>query len=224
MSESFVAAKTLSRPWGPVAVCDYEGLNTSKVEARRFLWSAVNALVALLDLKDQVTGTHGAHMSNWALGMSKMLDLSPEEIEDLQIAATLHDVGKIGIPDAILKKEGPLTPEEWKIMERHSEFGWAITKEIIGMEHVSLFILHHHEFYNGRGYPAGLKGEAIPLGARIITILDCFDAMTQDRPYRKALSLERAVGELKKFSSVQFDPVLVDLFEHYVLHSADSGL
>lgn len=198
----------------------YQGLPSSHVDARRFRWSAVNALVALLDLKDQVTGTHGAHMSNWALGMTKMLDLPPEEIENIQIAATLHDIGKIGIPDSILKKEGPLTPEEWKIMDRHPEFGWAITKEIIGMERISLYILHHHEFCNGRGYPAGLKGEAIPLGARIIAILDCFDAMTHDRPYRQALSLERAVTELKKFSSVQFDPVLVDLFADYIIHSS----
>ncbi|MDD5542650.1 MAG: HD-GYP domain-containing protein [Acidobacteriia bacterium] len=202
---------------------EQSGFSSAPVDPRRFLWSAVNSLVGLLDLKDQVTGTHGAHMSNWALGMTKMLDLSSIEIEDIQIASTLHDIGKIGIPDAILKKEGPLTPEEWKIMDRHPEFGWAITREIIGMERISLYILHHHEFYNGNGYPAGLKGETIPLGARIITILDCYDAMTHDRPYRKALTPERAVGELKKFVKVQFDPVLVELFEHYILHPSTSS-
>jgi HD-GYP domain-containing protein (c-di-GMP phosphodiesterase class II) len=195
------------------------GADVSETSVRQLMLSAVNALVAFLDLKDQCTGTHGANMSNWALGMTKMLDLSPWEIEDIQIAATLHDIGKVGIPDSILKKEGPLDPDEWKIMERHPEYGWAITHEIMGMERVSLYILHHHEMINGKGYPAGLKGEAIPVGSRIITILDCFDAMTHDRPYRKALTLEQAVGELKKFSNVQFDPMLVNLFADCIIFS-----
>ncbi len=208
------------RPLFAGAGAEYRTTSTSDLRARHFLFSAVNAMIALLDLKDQVTGIHGTHMSNWALGMTKMLDLRPEEIEDIQIAATLHDIGKVGIPDSILKKEGPLNPDEWKIMDKHPEFGWAITKEVIGMERISLYILHHHEMYNGRGYPAGLKGEAIPLGARIITILDCFDAMTHDRPYRKALTLEKSVSELKKFAGVQFDPLLVNLFTEYILFSA----
>lgn len=192
----------------------------SKSSARFLLLSAVNALVALLDLKDQFTGVHGAQMSNWALGMTKMLDLSPRQIEDIQIAATLHDIGKVGVPDAILKKAGPLTPEEWKIMKKHPEYGWAITREIIGMERGSLYILHHHEYYNGKGYPSGLKGENIPLGGRVITILDCFDAMTGDRPYRQAMSQEAAVEELKRFSGTQFDPMLVSLFSEYILFSS----
>ncbi|MBZ5536648.1 MAG: HD-GYP domain-containing protein [Acidobacteriia bacterium] len=195
---------------------EYCSVPPGALEARRFLLSAVDSMVALLDLKDQCTGTHGAQMTNWALGMTKMLDLTPQEIEDIQIAATLHDIGKVGIPDAILRKDGPLQPEEWKLMKKHPEYGWAITKEIIGMEKVSLYILHHHENYNGKGYPAGLKGEVAPLGARIITLLDCFDAMTHDRPYRRAMSLDEAVGELKKFSGKQFDPGLVELFTEYL--------
>ncbi|MGB7623489.1 MAG: HD-GYP domain-containing protein [Terriglobia bacterium] len=196
---------------------EYCSVPPSALEARRFLLSAVDSMVALLDLKDQCTGIHGAQMSNWALGMTKMLDLTPQEIEDIQIAATLHDIGKVGIPDSILKKEDPLQPDEWKLMKKHPEYGWAITKEIIGMEKVSLYILHHHENYNGRGYPAGLKGERTPLGARIITLLDCFDAMTHDRPYRKAFSLDQAMTELKKCSGEQFDPGLVGLFTEYIL-------
>lgn len=198
----------------------YRNVQNSEVTARRYMLSAVNSLIALLDLKDQTTGVHGAHMSNWALGMTKMLDLHPHEIEDIQIAATLHDIGKVGVPDSILKKEGPLNAEEWKIMDKHPEYGWAVTKEIIGMERISLYILHHHEHYNGKGYPAGLKGEAIPIGARIISILDCFDAMTHDRPYRQALTTERAVAELRKFVKVQFDPVLVELFAQYILFTS----
>jgi HD-GYP domain-containing protein (c-di-GMP phosphodiesterase class II) len=198
---------------------EYRSMQPSEVDARRHMLSAVNALIALLDLKDQVTGVHGTNMSNWALGMTKMLDLTPNEVEDIQIAATLHDIGKVGIPDSILKKDGPLNPDEWKIMNKHPEYGWAITREVIGMERISLYILHHHEMYNGKGYPAGLKGEAIPTGSRIITILDCFDAMTHDRPYRKALSIEDAVKELKKFVNVQFDSTLVNLFADYILYS-----
>ncbi|MBZ5554596.1 MAG: HD-GYP domain-containing protein [Acidobacteriia bacterium] len=202
---------------------EYCSVPAATVEARRFLLSAVGSLVALLDLKDQYTGIHGAQMSNWALGMTKMFDLTPQEIENIQIAATLHDIGKVGIPDAILKKDEPLEPEEWKLMKKHPEYGWAITKEIIGMEKVSLYILHHHENYNGTGYPAGLKGEGTPLGARIITILDCFDAMTHDRSYRKALSLDRALAELKKYSGEQFDPELVELFTEYILFTSQEG-
>lgn len=199
---------------------EYCSVPATALEARRFLLSAVDSLVALLDLKDQCTGMHGAQMSNWALGMTKMLELTPQEIEDIQIAATLHDIGKVGIPDAILKTAQPLQPHEWKLMKKHPEYGWAITKEIIGMERVSLYILHHHENYNGKGYPAGLKGEIAPLGARIITILDCFDAMTHDRPYRTALSLDEALGELQKFSGEQFDPRLVELFTEYIVFTS----
>lgn len=219
LSEPSLQALKSPRPLFAGAGIEYRSTSTSELDARRFLFSAVNALVALLDLKDQVTGVHGTHMSNWALGMTKMLDLNPQEIEDIQIAATLHDIGKVGIPDSILKKEGPLTPDEWKVMDKHPEYGWAITREILGMERISLYILHHHEMYNGKGYPAGLKEEAIPLGSRIITILDCFDAMTHDRPYRKALSLEKSVSELRKFAKVQFDPILVELFAEYILFS-----
>jgi len=198
----------------------YRGLRSAELDARRYLLSSVNSLVAILDLKDQSTGTHGAQMTNWALGMTKMLDLGPQEIEDVQIGATLHDIGKVGIPDAILKKKDPLSAEEWRLMKKHPEYGWAITREIIGMERVCLYILHHHEFYNGQGYPSGLKGEAIPLGARIISILDCFDAMTNDRPYRLALSFEQAVSELKRLSGEQFDRDLVRLFTDYIVFTS----
>jgi HD-GYP domain-containing protein (c-di-GMP phosphodiesterase class II) len=178
--------------------------------------STLSALVQLLDLKDLTTGLHSSRLVTWVLTISKLVGLSPEETRQVEIAGVLHDLGKIGIPDAILKKPSKLTPEEQKIMRRHSEFGWAVMKNIPGCETASLLILHHHEMWNGEGYPTGLKGENIPLGARIVAVTDAFDAMTSDRCYRKATSPEYALATLERYAGKQFDPQLVALFAEYI--------
>jgi HD-GYP domain-containing protein (c-di-GMP phosphodiesterase class II) len=175
-------------------------------------FSTLCALVQLLDLKDLTTGVHSSRLATWAVTLSNLLGLSAEDTNQVEIAAVLHDLGKIGIPDAILKKPSKLTPEEQQIMRKHPEFGWAVTKDIPGYRKASVLILHHHEMWDGNGYPEGLKGEGIPLGARIVAVTDAFDAMTSDRCYRDKMSVERALGTLEKFAGTQFDSDVVTAF------------
>lgn len=131
---------------------------------------------------------------------------------DLRLFAQFHDIGKVGIPDQILFKNGPLTLEEMVIMKRHCEIGYRIAQASPDLLPIAEWILKHHEWWNGKGYPLGLKGEEIPLECRILAIADAYDAMTNDRPYRKALTREEALSEIKKCSGTQFDPRLVDMF------------
>jgi len=183
---------------------------------RDVTFSTLCALVQLLDLKDFTTGVHSSRLVTWAVTLAKLLDLPAEEARQVEIAAVLHDLGKIGIPDEILKKPSRLTPKEQTIMRKHPEYGWAVMKNIPGCESASLLILHHHEMWDGRGYPAGLKGEDIPLGARIVAITDAFDAMTSDRCYRKALSTEKALSTLEQYAGSQFDPSIIRLFVEFI--------
>jgi HD-GYP domain-containing protein (c-di-GMP phosphodiesterase class II) len=185
-------------------------------QIRDFTFSTLCALVQLLDLKDLTTGVHSSRLASWAITLAKLLGLSAEETKQVEIAAVLHDLGKIGIPDEILKKDSKLTPQEQAIMRKHPEYGWAVTKNIPGCQMASLSILHHHEMWDGRGYPAGLKGENTPLGARIVAITDAFDAMTTDRCYRKAMPIEQALGTLEQFAGTQFDPAIVAIFVEFI--------
>jgi HD-GYP domain-containing protein (c-di-GMP phosphodiesterase class II) len=124
----------------------------------------------------------------------------------------LHDIGKIGVPDSILRKAGPLTAEERAIMNKHPEYSWAILRVFPGLERASLYALHHHESFDGAGYPAGLKGSEIPIGSRIISVIDSFDAMVSNRPYRKGLPYDEAVRRLTQASGIQFDPEVLQRF------------
>jgi HD-GYP domain-containing protein (c-di-GMP phosphodiesterase class II) len=191
-------------------------LKSLEQKIRDVTFSTLCALVQLLDLKDMTTGVHSSRLVEWAITMAKLMGLSVEETRDIEIATALHDIGKIGVPDEILKKPAHLTPEEQTIMRKHPEYGWAVMKNIPGCESASLLILHHHEAWNGSGYPAGLQGNAIPLGSRIVAIADAFDAMTTDRCYRKGMPAEVALTRLEKFAGVQFDAELVDVFASYI--------
>ena len=124
----------------------------------------------------------------------------------------MHDIGKIGLPDSILLKPGKLTPEEYATTKKHPEYGWAILRSIPGFERTSLLVLHHHERYDGKGYPAGLAGKEIPLGSRIVSIVDSFDAMLSSRAYRNALPVDEAVRRLVADTGAQFDPEIAPLF------------
>src|SRR5262245_38425062 len=137
------------------------------------------------------------------------MEIHGPDLPDIYRGALLHDVGKIGIPDAILRKPGKLTPEEWVEMRRHPEIGYRILHGINFLEAAREIVLSHQETYDGSGYPRGLKGKEIPLGARIFAVVDTLDAMTSDRPYRKALPYQRARAEILKFSGTQFDPEVV---------------
>lgn len=179
----------------------------------------VLALVELLDLKDLYTGMHSTQLAQLAMAVGQRLGMSGNELWDLEFGATLHDVGKIGVPDTILHKPGRLTPEERAVVRRHPEFGWQVTHVIPGLERASLYILHHHERWDGGGYPAGLRGTLIPLGARIVAVVDAFAAMTTSRCYRLALPREEAIRRLRADSGIQFDAQVVACF----LELADTG-
>ena len=166
----------------------------------------------LLDLKDLGTGTHATRLAEWAVLVARELGVPSAELRDIEIASLLHDIGKIGVPDAVLNKPGSLTDSERSQVERHPEYGWAILRLLPGFERVNLLVLHHHERIDGSGYPAGLRGEEIPLGARIVSVVDAFDAMTSDRPYRRVLPLEEALRRLTAERGTQFDSRIVDLF------------
>ncbi len=178
--------------------------------------SSRNAIVKTVDemlkARDFITEGHADRLQKLVVRLGKLLEFSEARLNDLRLLAQFHDVGKIGIPDKILFKSGPLTEEEQEIMRRHSEIGYHIAQSIREFAPISEWVLKHHERWDGTGYPLGLSGEEIPLECRILLIADAYDAMTSDRPYRKALSQEKAVEELKKYSGSQFDPQLVQFF------------
>ena len=174
--------------------------------------SLVCAFNQLLDLKDISTGVHSTRLAEWALRVSRKMNLPEERSYQVEVAALLHDIGKIGVPDAILKKNGPLTSDERALINRHPEYSWSILRLFPGLEEASLYALHHHESMDGSGYPAGLQGSDIPLVSRIICVIDAYDAMVSNRCYRPGLPHEEAVRRLIKSSDSQFDPVVVRAF------------
>jgi HD-GYP domain-containing protein (c-di-GMP phosphodiesterase class II) len=179
-------------------------------ELQRVQESMFSGLSTVLQMKDLATDMHSGRLAEWAVRVAGRLGLDPQYQRDVETAARLHDIGKIGIPDVILHKPGALTRDERLIINKHAEYGWNALRGISGFERVSLFVLHHHERIDGKGYPARLKGEAIPLGSRIISLIDAFDAMISNRCYRKALPLDEAVRRLESGSGTQFDPKLVE--------------
>ena len=174
--------------------------------------SVICAMNQLLDLKDLNTGVHSTRLAEWAVRIGRDLGLDDECLRDLEAAAILHDIGKIGIPDAILRKPSKLTEDEYAVIKKHPEYGWAVLRAVPGFERVSLFVLHHHEAFDGKGYPAGLRGDEIPIGSRIVSVMDSFDAMVSSRPYRKGLPLEEAIRRLEADTGKQFDPVVTPKF------------
>lgn len=174
--------------------------------------SVICAFNQLLDLKDISTGVHSTRLAEWAIRVARKLNIREQDFYQVEVAALLHDIGKIGVPDAILKKNGPLTPEERAVINRHPEYSWSILRLFPGLEDASLYALHHHENIDGTGYPAGLKGNDIPLVSRIISVIDAYDAMVSNRCYRKGLPHREAVGRLLRSSGTQFDVEVVQTF------------
>jgi diguanylate cyclase (GGDEF)-like protein/PAS domain S-box-containing protein/putative nucleotidyltransferase with HDIG domain len=171
----------------------------------------VYALAATVDAKDPHTYGHSKRVAAIAEKIGKAIGLSKEELSELYSAALLHDIGKIGVPDSILTKPDRLTPEEWAIIKNHSTEGANIVGYVKELAKMVPTILHHHEWYDGKGYPYGLKGNTIPIGARITSVADAYDTMTTERPYRRLVSPEQACEELNRCSGTQFDPAVVDI-------------
>lgn len=173
----------------------------------------IECLVGALEAKDVYTRGHSMRVGDMTYQFAKRIGLKGEELEFIHIAAHLHDIGKIGVPDKILNKKGKLIENEWKAIKRHPEIGSNILNCSNKLKGISKLVLHHHERWDGNGYPCGLGGEAIPLGSRIIAICDSIDAMTSSRAYRKALSWKACRKEIETNKGTQFDPLLVDVAE-----------
>jgi HD-GYP domain-containing protein (c-di-GMP phosphodiesterase class II) len=187
-----------------------EDLRTSSEENRQLFIGTVKALAAAIDGKDPYTRGHSERVSRFSLAIGESLGLPDDEMEKLRISALLHDVGKIAIEDNILKKPAALTDEEFEIMKQHPQRGYKIMSQIPAMKDFLPGMYMHHEMMDGRGYPQGLKGDQIPMQARIVSVADTFDAMTTDRPYQKGMSLEDALARIKTFVGTRYDPQVVE--------------
>ncbi len=174
--------------------------------------STIVALCAALEARDRSTEHHVRRVEHHVQKMAEHLGLDEEKIRVIRWGAILHDIGKIGISDNILLKPGPLDATEWEIMKTHPVIGYEMIKNVVFLKSVLPIVLHHHERYDGSGYPSGLKAESIPLEARIFSLADAYDAMTSERPYGKVFNKESALEEIKRCSSTHFDPKIADIF------------
>ena len=174
--------------------------------------ASMAALTSVLDPLPHYRGQPSALIASIVVSIARQLQLSDAEIDRLRVAALLHDVGKIAVPEEILEKPSALTSAEWRTVVQHPRIGQVILEQAAALKDAVPIILHHHERYAGHGYPFGLRANEIPLGARIVAIADAYDAMTNDRPYKRAISHDHAIAELRRHSGTQFDPELVELF------------
>ncbi len=179
---------------------------------KKSFYDTVEALAEAIEKKDRYTGGHTKRVVHFSMCIAKYMNLTAEQLERIRLGAILHDVGKIGIEDKILKKPAPLDDDEWGVMKTHPELGWEIMNRVEGLKDVIAGMRYHHERYDGKGYPLGLKGEEIPVIARIISVADTYDAMVSTRPYRKGLDPKIAFEEIVKYRGTQFDPEVVDAF------------
>ncbi len=189
-----------------------ERLDWQRAEAQKTYFATLEALARTMDARDPHTSEHSARVAAISLEIADQLGLRPDEREALRCSGLLHDLGKIGVDDRILRKPGPLTEDEWEEERRHPMIGFQMVKDVPFLALSLPGIRHHHERWNGQGYPDGLKGEAVPLQARIIAVADTFEAMTADRPYRKSFSFEFAVQTIQQCAGSQFDPAVADAF------------
>jgi putative nucleotidyltransferase with HDIG domain len=172
----------------------------------------LEALGGALDLKDAETEGHCQRVTAYTILIARAMSVDAAELSHIARGAFLHDIGKMGVPDQILRKPGPLSEDERQVMRRHCEIGYAVLKNIPFLHRAAEIVLTHQEHFDGRGYPRGLRGEQIPIGARIFAVADAFDAMISDRPYRKAMGMDAAFEEIRRYSGTQFDPGVVEVF------------
>lgn len=192
---------------------DYYLLQRYRFELEKAYFEVIEGLAKAIESRDPYTGAHTEEVAVIADRIAEKLGLSPEERNILEKASRLHDIGKVAVPDSILLKPGKLTPEEFEAVKKHSVVGFEILSKSKSLVEVAKVVLHHHEWYSGGGYPDGLKGEEIPLLSRILCLADAFHALTSDRPYRKALSPEKALEIIRKETPLKYDPRLVEILE-----------
>jgi putative nucleotidyltransferase with HDIG domain len=189
-----------------------EQIQSALRQIERSYEDTLEALGAAIDLRDSQTAGHSKRVAVYSTRIAKELGAPDQELRTIVRGAWLHDIGKLATPDAILLKPGPLTQDEWRIMKRHVEIGYDLVRRIPFLAHSAEIILTHHERWDGSGYPRGLKGTDIPLGARIFAVADSVDAMTSDRPYRSALSFEQAYEEIRTGSGSRYDSQVASVF------------
>jgi putative nucleotidyltransferase with HDIG domain len=172
----------------------------------------VTSLAFAIDAKDHYTQGHSQKVSAYAALIAEAMGMNELEIEEIRLGGVLHDIGKVAIPENILNKSGPLNPDEWDTMKSHVIFGAKILEPLTPLARIREMVLHHHEYFDGSGYPDGLAGKQIPLGSRIIAVADAYDTITSDRTYKKARAAEEALAELERCANAQFDGSIVELF------------
>lgn len=199
-----------------------EELQRAMGELESLSMGTIRALADALDAKCDYTAGHSLRVSRIAVVIGKKLDLDDDHLRDIELGGILHDIGKIGVPESILWKPDKLTDEEKEIMARHPVKSAQIIGELKGLKRAREYVKHHHEYFDGSGYPDGLSGEAIPIGARLIMVSDAYDAMTTDRPYRKSIGHDNAINELKRMAGKQFDPAVVDALLELVKEGSEA--
>ncbi|HEY6055723.1 MAG TPA: HD-GYP domain-containing protein, partial [Gaiellaceae bacterium] len=192
-----------------VELSDLKRLALGRDRAARF--RAAASLARAVDTRDAYTGSHSQRVAKLSGRIAERLGVPPDQVELARLAGSLHDLGKLAIPEEILRKPSALSEPERVVLERHPQIGYRML-ESLGVDPVAQWVLHHHERWDGDGYPDKLAGEEIPLGARIIFVADAYDAMTSDRVYRGSLSREEAIAELERCAGSQFDPAIVGIF------------
>lgn len=194
-------------------------VENQKKEIQKLFLNSIESLVFALEAKDKYTAGHSRRVATIAVAIAEKMNLSGDELDNIRLGALLHDTGKIAIDHNIINKAGRLTEDEYRHVMAHASIGAGIVKPIVSEEILDI-ILHHHGFFNGAGFDQTLKGNDIPLGARILAVADSYDAMTSDRPYRSALSNEAGIEEINRCSGTQFDPEVVNAFNGVMLNKS----
>jgi len=207
-----VGALSLYATFAAVLLGAARDLERRHVALQQVFTDIVQSLSHVLETRYTRAGDHSDRVAELAAAIAAAMGMSPEEVRDVRIAAYLHDVGKIGVHDDVLVKRGPLTNEERAAMQRHAVLGYEILGQGLLPERIKLAVRHHHEWWDGNGYPDGLAGVAIPLAARVIAVADVYTALTADRPYRSALAPSDAVDDIRRWAGSQLDPQVVAAF------------
>lgn len=194
----------------------HDSIKEQDAKMRKHLFNVMDILIDLLEIKDSYTASHSKQVRKYSIAIAQTMGLPEQEIRDIAFAATLHDIGKIGVARDILNKPGKLTSQEFEAIKLHPVVADEVLKNIQELDYIRNIVRHHHEKYDGSGYPDNLKGRGIPLAARVVSVADAFDAMTSDRPYRKAMSFKRAIDILIEEKGRQFDPAVVDAMVRYI--------